>query len=119
MTPFLAATDYNYIAIAAVVGAVIGLLATGANSNKKSETRLLQLELQLKELRTRLDTLLKHQGIEIPVPPGPADISPEVQLMARDPGQKIAAIRLHREQHPGLGLLEAKTRLEHFAQTGQ
>lgn len=42
----------------------------------------------------------------------PSPLSPEVQALARDPKQKIAAIKLHREQNPGLGLAEAKREAE-------
>ena len=34
--------------------------------------------------------------------------------MARDPSQKIAAIRLYREENPGVGLREAKEKIEAF-----
>jgi ribosomal protein L7/L12 len=39
-------------------------------------------------------------------------LSPEVQRLARDPARRIAAIKLHREQTPGLGLAEAKAEVE-------
>ena len=40
------------------------------------------------------------------------------QRLARDPAQKIAAIKLHREQ-TGLGLAEAKANIEDFTKTIQ
>ena len=61
---------------------------------------------------------MKHQGIEMPSFP-PCALSPEVQLMAKDPSQKIAAIKLYREEHPGTGLREAKERIEEFSKTGR
>jgi len=35
-------------------------------------------------------------------------------LMAGDPSQKIAAIKLFREENPGTGLREAKEAIEEF-----
>ena len=64
----------------------------------------------LGRIERKLDALLKHQGVELP-----SRLSPEVQLLARDPGRKIAAIKLHREQNPGLSLAEAKKEIEDFA----
>jgi len=63
--------------------------------------------LDLRRVERKLDALLKHQGVVLPSP-----LSPEVQALARDPKQKIAAIKLHREQNPGLGLAEAKREAE-------
>ena len=47
-----------------------------------------------------------------------AKMSEEVQRLARDPAQRIEAIKLHREQ-TGLGLAEAKTDIEDFIKTIQ
>jgi len=55
----------------------------------------------------------EHHGAELP-----SRLSPEVQRLARDPSEKIAAIKLHREQHPGLGLADAKAEIEDFAASG-
>ena len=66
--------------------------------------------VDLRRLERKLDALLKHHGIALPT-----RLSPEVQRMARDPRQKVAAIKLHREQNPGLGLAEAKEEVEDFA----
>jgi ribosomal protein L7/L12 len=65
-------------------------------------------------LKRKLDALLKHHGIELP-----SGISPDVQLLARDPTQKIFAIKLHREDHPGLGLAEAKAEIEAFTKSAK
>jgi len=62
-----------------------------------------------RRLERKLDALLKHHGIELPF-----GLSPDVQRLARDPARKIAAIKLHREDHPGLGLAEAKAEVETF-----
>jgi ribosomal protein L7/L12 len=59
--------------------------------------------------------LLKHQGISAPLE---ASMSEEAQRLARDPAQKIAAIKLHRQQ-TGLGLAEAKADIEDFVKTHQ
>ena len=47
-----------------------------------------------------------------------ASMSEEVQRLARDPAQRIEAIKLHREQ-TGLGLAEAKADIENFTKTIQ
>jgi ribosomal protein L7/L12 len=54
----------------------------------------------------------------MPAPP-PSGLSPEVELLAQDPSQKIAAIRLYREENPGVGLAEAKTKIEEFYKSGR
>lgn len=62
-----------------------------------------------RRIERKLDALLKHQGICAPQ----AVLSEEVQRLARDPSQKIAALKLHREQ-TGLGLADAKEDIEDF-----
>lgn len=62
-----------------------------------------------RRLERKLDALLKHHGIELP-----SGMSLDVQQLARDPSRKIEAIKLHREDHPGLGLAEAKLQVEEF-----
>ena len=62
----------------------------------------------LRCLDIKLDALLKHQGVEWP------SLSPEVQALALDL-RKIAAIKLHREENPGVGIVEAKAEVEAFA----
>ncbi len=54
---------------------------------------------------------LKHQGIE-PPPPPPSGLSSEVVKLARNPSTKIAAIMLYREQNPGVGLADAKAKID-------
>jgi len=63
----------------------------------------------LRRLERKLDALLKHQGVSLP-----SRLSPDVQSLAKDPKQKIAAIKLHREQNPGLSLADAKAEVEDF-----
>jgi hypothetical protein len=97
MTPLLAifeAGDYAVIAVIVIIFAGGASLAT-------------RQQLALRRLERKLDALLKHQGIELP-----SGLSPEVRLMAEDPSQKIAAIKLYREENPGVGLREAKDKIE-------
>ena len=68
----------------------------------------------LRRLERKLDALLEHYGIELP-----SGMSPDVQQLARDPRKKIEAIKLHREDHPGLGLKEAKEAVEEFIRSGK
>ena len=99
MTPLLAILetgDYGAIAIIVVICASFASFWTRQRVDQR-------------RLERKLDALLKHQGVELP-----SRLSPEVQLLARDPNKKIAAIRLHREQNPGLGLADAKAEVEDF-----
>ena len=115
MTPFLAVLEFSDYAILA--GIVI-VFAGGAAFTARPEVNLQRLERQMRELQQKLDALLKHEGIEMPSPP-PSDLSPENQMLARDPAQKIAAIKLYRQEHPGAGLAEAKERIEEFCKSGR
>jgi hypothetical protein len=110
MTTLLAILEFNDYAFIAVIVAVF---AGGAAFTKRREIDLRRVERQLKVLEQKLDALLKHEGIE-PPPPPPSGFSPEVEQLARDPGKKIAAIKLYREQNPGVGLAEAKAKIEEF-----
>ena len=47
------------------------------------------------------------------------DLSPDVQALAKDPSQLIAAIKLFRDAHPDVSLAAAKERIERFCHTGQ
>jgi len=73
---------------------------------------------QLIRLEKKVDLLLQVLGIEYrdDVPPGP--LSQEVQELARNPAQKIQAIKVHREQ-TGIGLQEAKDAVEAFIDSGR
>jgi len=70
---------------------------------------------ELRRIERKLDTLLKHHGL--PVSPGAA-LSEEVQCLARNPADKIQALKLHRLQ-TGLGLAEAKADIEEFIKAGR
>jgi hypothetical protein len=111
MIPILAALDFNNLAIGAIIGAIIGYFSGAANNSFRLEFQL--VEQQLRVLQQKLDTLMKHQGVELP-PPSASGLSPEVERLASIPDGKIAAIKLYRQEHPGVGLAEAKTRIEEF-----
>ena len=88
-----------------VVLVVLFILAGGIFSL----TNMMQRQrFYLRCLDIKLDALLKHQGVEWP------SLSPEVQALALDL-RKIAAIKLHREENPGVGIVEAKAEVEAFA----
>jgi ribosomal protein L7/L12 len=115
MTTMLAVLDiWDY----SIIAFIVMIFAGGAAYTSRRDMTSVRLERQMLELQQKLDALLKHQGIEMPTPP-PSDLSPEVQLMAKDPYQKIAAIKRYREEHPGVGLAEAKQRVEEFCKTGR
>ena len=115
MTAVLAVLELSDFCI---IAGIVAIFAGGAAYTRRPNINLLRLERRMQELQQKLDALLKHQGIEMPTPP-PSDLSPEVQLMARDPRQKIAAIKLYREENPGAGLAEAKERIEEFYKSGR
>jgi ribosomal protein L7/L12 len=71
-------------------------------------TMMQKQRVYLRCLNIKLDALLKAQGVEWPL------LSPEAQSLALE-GRKIAAIKTHREEHPGIGLAEAKVDVEAFA----
>jgi hypothetical protein len=73
---------------------------------------------QLARLERKVDLILAHLGIEFVETAPPCPLSPEVQNLARNPSQKIYAIKLHREQ-TGVGLKEAKDAVEAFIDSGR
>jgi ribosomal protein L7/L12 len=73
---------------------------------------------QLARLERKVDLILQNLGITYVETAPPCPLSPEVQELARDPSQKIAAIKLHREQS-GVGLKEAKDAVESFIESGR
>lgn len=97
MTPLLAILEFGDYAVIAVI---VIFFAGGASFAA-------QQRLDLRHVERKLDAIIKHQGVEL--------LSPEVQRLAKDPSKKIAAIKLHREQNPGLGLADAKKEIEDFA----
>lgn len=99
-----------------IIGIIVMCLA-GA-SYKGPDVRVQLLMLQVRELQRKLDALLKHQGVEIPPLPV-SGLSPEVELLASDPNTKIAAIKLYRKENRGVGLVEAKQKIEAFYNSRQ
>jgi hypothetical protein len=73
---------------------------------------------QLARLERKVDLILAHLGIEYVETAPPCPLSAEVQELARNPAQKIAAIALHRRQ-TGVGLKEAKDAVEAFIDSGR
>jgi hypothetical protein len=114
MTPLLAVLEFGDYALIAVILAVF---AGGAALTKRQGLDLGRLERRLKSVEQKLDALLKHEGIE-PPPPPPSGLSPEVERLARDPRTKIAATKLYRQENPGVGLAEAKAKIEEFSGGG-
>ena len=110
MTAFLAILEFSDYAFIAVIVAVFARVTV---FTKRREIDLRRVERQLKLLEQKLDALLKHEGIE-PPPLPPSGLSPEVERLASDPTTKIAAIKLYRQQNPGVGLAEAKAKIEEF-----
>jgi ribosomal protein L7/L12 len=99
MTPLLAVLEFGDYAM---IAAIVIIFAGGASFAARQR-------LDVHRLECKLDALLQHHGVSVP-----SRLSPEVQLLAKDPSQKIAAIKLHREQNPGLGLADAKKEVEDF-----
>ena len=100
MTPFLAGLDLgDYGVIALIVFVCVTIASVGSRQ-----------QVNLRHLDRKLDALLQHHKIQLP-----SRVSPEVRRMAQDPQQKIAAIKLHRQQNPGMGLAEAKEDVEEAA----
>lgn len=99
MTPLLAVLEFEDYAI---IAAIVIVFAGGASFAARQR-------LDVRRLERKLDALLQHHGVSVP-----SRLSPEVQRLAKDPARKIAAIKLHREQTPGLGLAEAKAEVEDF-----
>ena len=110
MTALIAVLEFSDYAI--IAGIVI-VVAAGVTYARRPDSNLQRWERQMRELHQKLDALLKHQGVEMPAP-SPSGLSPEVELLARDPSQKIAAIKLYRNENPGVGLAEAKAKIEEF-----
>src|SRR4051794_39591593 len=93
MTPLLAILEFSDYAI---IAGIVTIFAGGASFAARQR-------LDLRRVEHKLDLLLKQQGIVVPS---------EFEMMVKDPTQKIAAIRLYRQEHPGVGLAEAKAKVE-------
>jgi hypothetical protein len=66
----------------------------------------------LRRLEAKVDAIIQHLGIELSEEMMQGGLSEEVKRLA-DTGQKIAAIKLHREEAK-LGLKEAKDDVESY-----
>ena len=109
MTTLFAILELRDYAIIIALAVAFG----GAAYTKGPDVNVQRLAFQMRELQKKLDALLKHQGIELP-PPLASGLSPEVEFLASDPNTKIAAIKLYRKENPGVGLREAKEKIESF-----
>lgn len=98
-------TDYLIIAVIVIVFAG-GSAAANSIFRPADAARLRRLE-------AKLDLLLRHAGLVYHDPATPDGLSEEVKALADDPSQKIAAIKLHREQ-TGVGLKDAKDAVEAY-----
>jgi ribosomal protein L7/L12 len=110
MTALLAVLEFNDYAF---IAGIMVIFAGSAAFKARPEINLARLERQMREMQGKLDALMRHQGIAIPPPP-PSGLSPEVERLASSPETKIAAIKLYREEKPGIGLREAKEAIEEF-----
>jgi len=111
MIPLLAVLEFNDFAI--IAGIVI-VFAGGAAYSSRQAIHLGGLQRRLDDLQRKMDALLAFHRIQLPTPP-PSGLSPEVESLALSPDGKIAAIKLYRRQNPGVGLAEAKAKIEAFA----
>ena len=101
----------------AVIAGIVTIFAGGAAFTARQQINLARLERDVAQLHQKLDALLAHHGVQVKGPP-PSGLSREVEQLARDPNQKIAAIKRYREENPGTGLAEAKVRIEEFYRRG-
>lgn len=67
---------------------------------------------RMRRIEWKLDIIIRHLGIEYPDPRTAAGLSESVRQLA-DAGNKIQAIKIHREQ-TGVGLREAKDAVEAY-----
>lgn len=106
--PVLTYVDF---AILAAIAWIFGGFAGSHLFTSELRKSLRQLEKQIEQLQYTLSFVVKHHGIELPPPLSGLSTEAEALAIAN---QKIAAIKLYREQNPGAGLLEAKQKVEAF-----
>jgi hypothetical protein len=111
MTPILAILEFGDYAI---ITAIVIVFASGAAFTSRQTVNLGGLQRRLGELQRKMDALLAFHHIQMPAPP-PSGMSRELEELALSPNTKIAAIKKYREEHPGVGLAEAKAKIEEFA----
>ncbi len=101
----IAALDVlDFAVIAAIVVVFAGGSAAYSAARSADARRLLRVE-------AKLDLILKSLGLDPPCPT--SGMSDAVRALADVPANKIAAIKLYREQ-TGLGLKEAKDDVEAY-----
>ncbi len=96
--------DFLWIIVSLIVFASAAAASTLSRSNESA---------RLRRVEAKLDMILRHLELEYTDPATSEGLSPEVKTLADDPTQKIAAIKLHREQ-TGLGLKEAKDAVDAY-----
>ena len=112
MKPLLAAMEFTEFAAVIMAALFISAIVSGAG---RQSAYLKSLQRQLDELERKVDALLAHHGIVLP--PSPTDARPAgVQRLASSPETRIAAIKLYRQHNPGVGLAEAKAKIEPIAE---
>ena len=115
MSPLLSTLPPEDLGEIAVVTGLVSLAVAWAFSlSRVKSSDLRRLEQRLETLQYQVTQLLQHTGLQVTSQP-PSGMSPEVERLACDPSTKIAAIKLYRDQHPGVGLAEAKAKIEAFA----
>lgn len=90
-----------------IIGVIVASFAGGAVALRPND------QARLKRMEAKLDLLLNKLEIEPPNMGSALGLSDEVRKLAEEDGQKIAAIKLHREQ-TGQGLKEAKEAVEAY-----
>lgn len=90
---------------------LLGLLLTAVAGSSSALFRPRD-RARLKRIESKLDLIVGNLGIKAPDPGANSGLSAGVRQLADD-GQKIQAIKLHREE-TGLGLKEAKDAVEAY-----
>jgi ribosomal protein L7/L12 len=106
---FAALEFFDYCVIALIVLVFAGGGAAYNIFRPADRARILRLE-------RKIDLVLSHLGIEYPNPTTAAGLSEEVRKLA-DEGNKIQAIKVHRDQ-TGLALIDAKEAVEAYINRG-
>jgi len=102
----LAALEFSHYVMIALVVILFGALRPALIMRQPTEW------YRIRRLEQKVDLILKHLGIQYRDAIGDL-LSDKVKSLAEDPSQKIAAIKLHREE-TGCGLREAKEAIEAY-----
>jgi hypothetical protein len=97
---------WDYVGLA-ILGLLLAVVAGSSIAIFRPTDRA-----RLGRIESKLDAILGNLGIQPPDPGAPSGLSAGVRQLADD-GQKIQAIKLHREE-TGLGLKEAKDAVEAY-----